>query len=102
MLCSGNKTKLLIVCTKETRESKINSVGKQFRAEVCVKLIEETSDEKLLGIIMGRNMTWNTHLYGNKKTGKNKIQGLVPQLSQWVGFIAQLSKGITNILLKTT
>ena len=57
-------------------------------------MIEETSDEKLLGVIMSRNMTWNTHLYGNKKTGKDNIQGLVPQLSQ---LIAQLSKVMTTI-----
>lgn len=65
-------------------------------------MIEETSDEKLLGIIMSRNMTWNTHLYGNKKTGKDKIQGLVPQLSQRVGLISQLSKVMTTTQLKTT
>ena len=65
-------------------------------------LIEETSDEKLLGVIMSRNMTRNTHLYGNKKTGKDTIQGLVPQLSQRVRLIAQLSKVMTKIQLKTT
>ena len=79
MLCSGEKTKLLIVCTKDIRESKINSVGKQFRVEVCGRVIEETFDEKVLGIIMSRNMTWNTHLYGNKETGKNCFPTKKPQ-----------------------
>ena len=64
MLCSGDKTKLLIVCNRETRESKINSVNKHFTVEVCGKTIEETCNEKLLGVIMSSNMSWNTHLYG--------------------------------------
>ena len=44
MLCSGDKTKLLIVCTRETRESKLNSVNKHFKVEVCGKTIDETFD----------------------------------------------------------
>ena len=35
-------------------------------------------------------MTWTTHLYGNKKTGSQKVQGLIPQLSQRIGVIKQL------------
>ena len=80
MLCSGDKTNLLIVCNRETRDSKINSVNKHFTIEVCGETIEETSNEKLLGVIMSSNMSWNTHLYGNNETGKDKIQGLIPQL----------------------
>ena len=100
MLCSGEKTKLLIVCNRETRENKIDSINKHFAIEVCGKVIKETSNEKLLGVIMSSNMSWNTHLYGNKETGKEKIQGIIPQLSQRVGIISQLSKVMSKSQLK--
>ena len=45
MLCSGDKRKLLIVCNRETRESKINYINTHFTVEVCGK---ETGNEKLL------------------------------------------------------
>ena len=100
MLCSGEKTKLRIVCNRVTRKSKITSINKQFEIEVCGKVIKETNDEKLLGIIMSSNMSWNTHLYGNKETGKDRIQGVIPQLSKRVGMIAQLSKVMMKHQLK--
>ena len=62
-------------------------------------MIKETNNEKLSGIIMSNNMSWNTHLYGNKETGKDRIQGVFPQLPQRVGMIAQLSKVITKRLV---
>ena len=101
MLCSGDKTKLLIVCTKEIRE-KLKQSNKIFKINVGGKDIEETVDEKLLGIVISNNMSWSTHLYGNKKTGKEKIQGLIPQLSQRVGILKQLSKLMTNSQLRST
>ena len=44
MLCSGEKTKLLIVATKEQRNIKLS--GKQFRINVGNITIEETNSEK--------------------------------------------------------
>ena len=101
MLCSGGKTKLLIVCTKEIRE-KLKAKNKIFKIEVCGKEIVETSDEKLLGVAISNDMTWTTHLYGNKKTGSEKIQGLVPQLSQRIGVLKQLEKMMPRNLLRNT
>ena len=37
-------------------------------------------------------MTWRTHLYGNNKSGDEKIVGLVTQLSKRVGILTKLSK----------
>ena len=53
MLCSGEKTKLLIVSTRELRNSKLE--GKTFKINIGNKFVEETSDEKLLGITMSNN-----------------------------------------------
>ena len=94
MLCSGDKTKLLIPATREQRKIKLQ--GKTLQVKVCNKVIEETSDEKLLGIVMSNNLTWNSYLYGNKLTGKDKIIGLVPKLSQRVVMLAELNKFMTR------
>ena len=100
MLCSGEKTKLLIVTTRENRAHKL--AGKEIRVTVCGKEIKESQDEKLLGIMMSSNMTWSTYLHGNKLTGKDKVVGLVPQLSQRVGMLAQLNKLMTRTQFQNT
>ena len=102
MLCSGDKTKLLIVCNRETRARKINAVNKHFQINVGGKVITETSEEKLLGMVMSDNMTWKTHIFGNNKSGKDKMQGLISQLSQRVGMISRLSKVMTRSQLSNT
>ena len=37
-------------------------VNKEFTLNVCGQTITESSDEKLLGIVISNNLTWNTHL----------------------------------------
>ena len=100
MLCSGDKTKLLIVSTREQRTSKLND--KKISITVCNKVTEESEDEKLLGILMSNNMTWNAYLYGNKMTGKDKIVGLLPKLSQRVGMLSKLNKFMTRSQFRLT
>ena len=51
---------------------------------------------------MSSNLTWNSHLYGNKLTGKDKIQGLLPKLSQRVGMLGKLNKFMTRSQFKET
>ena len=55
-------------------------------------MVEESSDEKLLGIMM----SWNTYLYENKLTGKDKVIGLIPKLSQRVGMQSKLNRYMTR------
>ena len=100
MLCSGDKTKLLIVSTREQRTSKLND--KKISITVCNKVTEESEDEKLLGILMSNNMTWNAYLYGNKMTSKDKIVGLLPKLSQKVGMLSKLNKFMTRSQFRLT
>ena len=86
MLGSGEKTKLLIISTREQRVTKLQE--KTISVNVCNKVIEESKEEKLLGILMSNIMTWTSYLYylyGNKLTGKDRILGLIPKLSQMVG-----------------
>ena len=94
MLCSGEKTKLLVVSNKEQRISKLQD--KTLKITVCGKVIEETKSEKLLGVLMSNNLNWSSYLYGNKLSGKNKVLGLIPKLSQRVGMLGKLSKLMTK------
>ena len=87
MLYSAEKTKLLIISTKEQRTAHLQEV---FRIKVGDKNIQETKDEVLLGITITNDMTWKSYLYG--QYGNQKKNGLIPKLSQRVGMLAKLSK----------
>ena len=54
--------------------------------------MKESAAEKLLGVIVSNDLSWRTHLHGNKMTGKDKITGLITKLSQRVGMLKRLSK----------
>ena len=54
--------------------------------------MNESVDEKLLGVIVSNDLRWKTHLYGNNKTGKEKLKGLIPKLAQRVGILSKLSR----------
>ena len=94
MLCSGEKTKLIIVSTKEQRNSKLE--GKTMHVKVGDNTILESTDEKLLGITMSNNLSWNTYLYGNKKTGSEKLIGLIPKLSQRIGMLSKIDRYVSR------
>ena len=77
LVCSGSKTKLLIVGTKELRKSKLTSKNKMIEIEVDGHKVKESQSERLLGVLINNTMTWETHLHGN-----NEYKGLIPKLSQ--------------------
>ena len=76
------KTKLLVVSTKELKDSKVINGQHKVKIKVGDKVITETDDDKLLGIMMSSNMKRSTYLYGNQRQGKERIVGLIPSLSQ--------------------
>ena len=76
--------------------------NRKLTVKVCGQEIIESDDEKLLGITISNNLTWHTHLYGNNLQGKDKLVGLVPQLSQRVGIISKLSKVLSRRQLQNT
>ena len=102
MMYSGEKTKLLVVATKELRAARLDNSDTKLIVKVGGKDIAESKDEKLLGMIMSNNLTWHTHLYGNKLKGKDKLVGLVPQLSQRVGLLSKLAKVMSKRQLQMT
>ena len=100
MLCSGGKTKLLVIGTRGLKTSKLGN--RVLKVKVGDIEVEETSDEKLLGILMSNNLSWNSYLYGNKLQGKDKVSGLVPKLSQRVGMLSRLNNYMTRDQFKLT
>ena len=95
MVCSGAKTKLMIVGTKELRQVKLvnDNVAIEIVVDGC--RVTESSSERLLGMIMNNNLTWESHLYGNKDT-----KGLINKLSYRVSLIQKLSRVMPKSRLK--
>ena len=87
LVCSGSKTKLLVVGTKELRRSKLTSKNKILKIKVAGHEVKESNSERLLGLVVNNTMTWENHLYGNEEH-----TGLVSKLSQRTGMIKRLSK----------
>ena len=102
MICSGDKTKLLVVATKELRAARLENIDKKLVVKVGDKNVVESKDDKLLGMIMSNDLTWHTNLYGNKLKGKDKLVGLVPQLSQRVGLLYKQGKVMSKRQLQMT
>ena len=95
LVCSGKKTKLLIVGTKELRKSKLINQDITIKINVDGHEVKESESERLLGILMNNTMTWEHHLYGN-----DEHRGLIPKLSQRSKIIWKLSKIMPQKRLK--
>ena len=96
MVCAGDKTKLLVVGTKKLRNHKLESKNKKISVNVCDNIIEESHSEKLLGIIVSEDLSWKKHLYGEQWREEDNAPGLIPQLSQRVGLLSQLSNRLSK------
>ena len=90
MCVAGQKTKLMIVGTKELKNIKVGD--REHSIMVDGQLVEETRSEKLLGVIMNSKMTWKEHLHGEKWRAENNSPGLIPQLSQRLGLLKKLAR----------
>ena len=89
--CSGEKTKLLFSGTKENRANKI--IAKDFSPTINIggDAIEESTSEKILGVVINNTITWKNHLYGDPEN-----MGLIPCLSKRIGMLKKLRKFIPN------
>ena len=65
MVCSGEKTKLIIIGTNDLKKNIFETI-KETGIEVIVanKLVKPTESEKLLGLIVSNNLSWKNYLYG--------------------------------------
>ena len=94
MACAGDKTKLLVIGTRQLRAAKLKEPVEKLRVMVCGIEIESTDSEKLLGLTISSEMSWKPYLYGEswRIPEKDNLPGLLPQLSQRVGMLRKLSK----------
>ena len=95
MICSGSKTKLMIVATKELHQSKRTAIDSPVEIIVDGCRVVESRSEKLLGIVMNNTMTWESHLYGN-----DIDKGLISKLSHRASLIMKLSRVMPERRLK--
>ena len=85
MVCSRDKTKLLVLGTRANRYHKIEKKEIVPQLNICGKIIKESKSEKLLGILINNTLTWKTQLYGDSDN-----PGLLPTLSKRVGVLTKL------------
>mgnify|MGYP003313496121 CR=1 FL=1 len=95
MVCAGDKTKLLVIGTKQLRQSKIISQRKNIVVQVCGNRVETSHSEKLLGVIVNEELNWKEHLYGEQWRQEDNAPGLIPQLSKRVGLLTKLSNRLS-------
>ena len=90
MCVAGDKSKLLIIGTKELKKRKLGNSLQTILVDN--KIVTETPSEKLLVIVLNNHLTWKEHLHGEtwRPAGEN-TQGLIPQLAQRVGILKRLS-----------
>ena len=96
LVCSGNKTKLLVIGTRELRKSRLEKHNLKISINVAGHIVHETQSEKLLGLIINNTMTWTHHMHGNEEH-----KGLIPKLSQRAGIIRKLSRVMPPEKLRT-
>ena len=70
MCVAGEKSKLLIIGTRQLKASK---VVEPMEIEKDVKKVQETRSEKLLGILVNDSLTWHEHLYGETWREGNQL-----------------------------
>ena len=87
-LCTApDKSKILVIGTNKLKKlRKFNDMKITIEGEE----INESQSEKILGVVMNNQMTFKSHIYGDKDN-----EGLLSQLSKRVGIISKLSKQIS-------
>ena len=68
MICSGDKTKLLIVGTQAGRKNKLVDKDLSIKVNVCGDIKEESDSEKLLGVVVNNIGTWKHYIMVTMKT----------------------------------
>ena len=89
MVCSGEKTKLLLITTNANRSIKLDGNPKSIVVNGEIK--EESVSEKLLGLVINNSCNWKNHLYGDADN-----IGLLKELSKRVGVLKRLRNFIPD------
>ena len=98
MCVAGEKSKLLVIGTRNLRSSKLTQ---PMIVNVDSMEVQESKSEKLLGVLINNELTWRENLYGETwRQGDKNAQGLIPKMSQRVGMLKRMSKLMTKKRLK--
>ena len=89
MVCSGDKTKLLLMGTSQLKRHRIRD--NVISATVCGKIVMPSKSERLLGLIVNDQMTWADYLHGECWREADNAKGLIVQLSQRVGLLKKVA-----------
>ena len=91
MVCSGSKTKLMVIGTSQLRNIRIDRANPNIEINVCGTIVKDTKSERLLGLTVNNTMTWSEYLYGEKWRSEGNCVGLIPQLNQRVGLLKKFA-----------
>ena len=100
MVCSGSKTKLLVIGTTQLRNSLLNGDNLNIEINVCNTIVKDTQSERLLGLTVNNRMTWSDYLHGEQWRTEDNCIGLIPQLNQRVGLLSKFAQGKVQIILQ--
>ena len=94
MACAGDKTKLLVIGTRQLRSLRLNEPEEKIKVTVCGNEVESSESEKLLGLVINNQLTWRHYLSGEKwrNPASENYPGLFSQLSQRIGMLRKLVK----------
>ena len=97
LVCSGEKTKLLVMGTSQMRK-KLKDENVKLEIDVCDKKVSQTISEKLLGLVVNEEFNWKHYLYGEhwRPKKEDNFIGLIPKLSKRVGLLKQLRNKMTD------
>ena len=74
MVCSGEKTKLLIIGTPQLRKSRLLDQDISININVCGMNVEESKSEKLLGLVVNNQLMWADYLYGENRRKEGNVK----------------------------
>ena len=88
LVCSGAKTKLLVITTDAMRRSRLGD--RTYQIQVCGKIVRETECDRILGFLVNNKLSWSQHMLGDFSDPANPVTGLINQLSKRVGMLSRL------------
>ena len=97
-VCSGGKTKLLVIATPALRQSRLGD--RKLQVTVCGKTVSESVSERILGVQVNNSLTWHHQMFGDRTDLKNIIPGLVEKLSKSVGLLSKIAAFVPKLRLK--
>ena len=95
MVLEPTKTKMIISMTKELRSRRFPNMD--ISIKVSNETILPTPSEKLLGVLISEDMTWQKYLWGETWREEKNWAGVIPQLIQRLAMLRYLGR-VTSVV----